>query len=116
MSKIKVIIIKPGTIEEKEIDDDLKTMYGIIHCDTIDIVSRKIHKKTFSFVCDDEALLKEAPKICASSYYTCENLYGTIIIAKPDGEELKSLNEEDIRLIRKNYLTPYGRYGVLIYD
>ncbi len=53
--------------EKLNIKDDLQNYYNLIECNSIDIVRRKIGKRRFNIVCDDEGMLTEEPKISAIS-------------------------------------------------
>ena len=54
-----------GTAKITSLCDKLDAYYAALHCDIIDIVTRKIGDKLFSIVCDDEALLKDSPVVSA---------------------------------------------------
>ena len=53
--------------EARQIKDDLQTYYDLIECNAIDIMRRKIGKRYFRIIYDDEGLLVENPKISAIS-------------------------------------------------
>lgn len=88
-----------GNKRPKIIKIDVETneeLYKLICCDTIDIVERKFGGKRFLVVCDDEALLKnERPILSVYSQNTYENVYGNIIIANRNGEDLDSITNVD---------------------
>lgn len=70
--------------EVRQIKDDLQTFYGLIECDTIDIVRRKIGKRYFHIICNDEGMLIDGPKISAISNLGEVRLVGNLIICAGD--------------------------------
>lgn len=95
-----LVDVEKETASVVEIPDELDAFYKILNCDCIDIVVRAIGgrcRKKFNIVCDDEALLKNDPKISAidnlGNVQLCGNLF---IVGGPvvDGN-LTSLNEYD---------------------
>lgn len=92
--------------ETKEITDDLQVFYKEINCTCVDIISRKIGKKCYDIIVDDEALLKE--NICISGMMVDfskgrEELYGKILIVRSDDEgNLEGLSDDDVTEILKS--------------
>ena len=60
--------------------DDLETIYKMLNCSCIDIITRDISKKPFDFVVDDEALMKDNNFLTAISKGRKEILWGNILI------------------------------------
>ena len=95
-----LVDVENETVRVVEIPDELDSFYKILNCDCIDIVVRAIGgrcRKKFNIVCDDEALLKNAPRISAidnlGNVQLCGNLFivgGTVV-----DSNLTSLNEYD---------------------
>ena len=95
-----LVDVEKETASVVEIPDELEEFYKILNCDCIDIVVRSIGgrlRKKFNIVCDDEALLKNAPKISAIDNLGNPQLCGNLFIVSGeviDGN-LTSLNEYD---------------------
>jgi len=82
--------------------NDLEDYYKLIGCRVIDIVSRKIGKKWYDIIVDDEGLLKEDPIISAIDDYGRVMLVGSLIIcglADMEGE-LTDLSDNDVKYIK----------------
>ena len=105
--------------EKLNIKDDLQTYYNLIECNSIDIVRRKIGKRHFNIVCDDEGMLTDGPKISAISNFGEVRLVGNLVICSDlvteDGD-LVGLSDEEAEYIiqRIEYLYtrqyPQGYY------
>lgn len=70
--------------EKLNIKDDLQSYYNLLECNTIDIVRRKIGKRYFNIVCDDEGALLDRAKISAVSNLGDIRLVGNLIICAED--------------------------------
>jgi hypothetical protein len=70
--------------EKLNIKDDLQSYYNLLECNTIDIVRRKIGKRYFNIVCDDEGALLDRAKISAVSNLGDIRLVGNLIICAGD--------------------------------
>ena len=108
MSKtIRAFYIDPttNTAEPRTIADDLDTFYDLLHCRTIDIVTRKIgvRGRPFDIICDDEGIFVDDPRISAIDNLGRAMLVGALLIVGPadDEGEITSLTSADIRHIRK---------------
>lgn len=75
-----LVDVEQETVSVVEIPDELDEFYKILNCDCIDIVVRWIGSKLFNIVCDDEALLKETPKISAIDNLGQPMLCGNLFI------------------------------------
>lgn len=82
--------------EVKTIKDELDIYYKELNCSTIDIVSRKIGKKRFDIVCDDEGLYNnQIPTIFTPDGKVM--IVGPVIICNHNTDgELESLTSNDI--------------------
>ncbi len=97
MVKGLLIDVENGKVEVVEIPQKLEEYYKLLNVEYIDIVNRYIANELYTIVCDDEALLKENPRISAIDYYNEPMLYGNLFITKyTDSEYLESLSDEDI--------------------
>lgn len=75
-----LVDVEQETVSVVEIEDKLDEFYRILNCDCIDIVVRRIGSKLFNIVCDDEALLKDWPKVSAIDNLWKPMLYGNLFI------------------------------------
>lgn len=96
-----------GTAAILSLRDTLDEYYAALHCDTIDIVTRKIGGRLFSIVCDDEALLKDDPIVSAISGRRKPMLFGSLFVVSADNEdgELVGLTDDECRYVF-DHLTP----------
>ena len=104
MKKIKILLASvkgENFLQPMEIEDDLKTFYKLIDCDTIDIVTRSFGGKFFDIICDDEGWFKENPCFSASNRAGTDGIVGNIIITGVSDREgnLPSLTDEDVKRI-----------------
>lgn len=84
-----------------EIEKGLQSYYELIECDYVDIVSRKIGKKYFDIICDDEGLYRQ-PKISAIDTMGQPMLVGNLFIVNYDGNgDNASLSDDDIAHVKK---------------
>ena len=119
MNRIIAVYIEVG--KEKapaviEFNDDLDEIKRLINCDAIDVVHRKIAGKNYVVICDDEGLLKSNP-IPSVVYYDKTgalrpNVFGNVIICADQGEDIKSLNKNEISDILYS-IVPYKMQGKL---
>lgn len=115
----KGVIVRRGVLLTKEgaflVDytDDLETLYTMLECHTIDIVTRYLYRKPFDFVVDDEGLLKDGNHLQAVSSKRSESLFGNILISgiADDDGNLTDLSAMDLVLIAQSIFA-----GILIYD
>ena len=85
-----------------ETEDTLENYYALLDCTTIDIVRRKIGNRFFTFVVDDEGLLRAGCKFGALSPDCQDGLAGNLLIANQNLSELSSLTEEDFKYLKNN--------------
>lgn len=84
------------------IQDTLESYYSVLGCDTIDIVRRRIGKRRYTIVCDDNGLLSDDPLISAIDPFGRVMLVGALLIVNDDGPNLASLTAGDIAYIRRS--------------
>lgn len=83
-----------------EIADNLQAFYKRLGCRLIDIVQRKIGRRWFDVMCDDEGLFVEEPKISAIDNLGNMMFVGNLMFFRHDKEgNLKGLSEEDLNYI-----------------
>lgn len=90
--------------EARQIKDELQTFYDLIECDTIDIVRRKIGKRYFHIVCDDEGALMDCAKISAISNLGEIRLVGNLVICSDligNGENLVGLSDDEAEYVKQ---------------
>lgn len=75
-----LVDVEKETVSVVEIPDELDEYYKILNCDCIDIVVRRIGRKNYNIVCDDEALLKAPAKISAIDNLGRPMLCGNLFI------------------------------------
>ena len=98
--------------EARQIKDDLQTYYDLIECNAIDIMRRKIGKRYFHIICDDEGMLVEGPKISAISNLGEIRLVGNLVICSDmvtESGDLVGLSDEEAEYIRKRIEFLYTR-------
>lgn len=85
----------------------LDDYYNLIGCRCIDIVSRKIGRKWYDIICDDEGTFVEDPLISAIDNLGRVMLVGSLIICglADDEGELTDLSDNDIRYVKKRIQT-----------
>ena len=90
-------VVNPETLED---------YYSMIGCSCIDIVTRKIGKKYFDIIVDDNGLLKNDPIISAIDDLGRVMLVGSLIICglADDEGELTDLSDKDIEYIKKRII------------
>lgn len=88
-------------VEVIDVEDDLQAFYDRLDCTCIDIVQRKIGRKWFDVMCDDEGLFRDPQKISAIDNYGRPMLVGSLMFFHNDGEgNLVGLSDEDIKYIK----------------
>lgn len=107
MLKGILVNVESNTVDVVEIENDLDTLYDVLNCRTIDIVTRKIGKKYYDIICDDEGLLINNPKISAIDDLGQPQLVGNLLIVKNKDYDIGSLNDKDVEYIMNYIQTMY---------
>lgn len=96
--------VNAGTAELRTIPDTLDSLYKHLDCTCIDIITRRIGGRSFTIVCDDEGLLKAAPRPSAFSLMGDLALVGSLLITAhvPGSPELESLSPEDADFVLRH--------------
>lgn len=107
---MKTILL--NVIEEKveaiDIEPELDAYYRTLDCSTIDIVERKIGRKRFDIMCDDEGLFRDPQKISAIDNLGRPMLVGNLMFFNNDGKgNLTELSDNDISYIMKRIIHMY---------
>ena len=91
--------------------DSLQDYYDLIGCGCIDIVTRKIGRKVYDIIVDDEGLLKNDPLISAIDDLGRVMLVGSLIVCGVADEEgeLTDLSAADIKYIKKRIQPMFTR-------
>ena len=86
--------------------NSLQDYYDLIGCNLIEIVSRKIGRKRFDVICDEEGTFAAEPKISAIDNLGTPMFVGNLIICGQADEEgkLTDLSSRDINYIKKRIL------------
>lgn len=100
------------------IGKDLNSYYKAIGCRLIDIQSRKVGKKWYDFIIDDEGLFSEAPVPTAFNEDGTP-FVGTILVAgaADDEGELTDLTDDDVQNLNNHIrfcVSPEGIIPVLV--
>ena len=98
--------------EARQIKDYLQTYYDLIECNAINIVRRKIGKRYFRIVCDDEGALMDCAKISAISNLGEVRLVGNLIICAGDvteNEDLIGLTDDQAEYVKQHIIFLYTR-------
>ena len=89
------------TVKEIDIEDSLDAFYEELQCSTIDIVTRRIGRKVFDVMCDDEGLFHDPQKISAIDNLGRPMLVGNLMFFHHDDEgNLTGLDARDRRYLR----------------
>lgn len=91
--------------EVLNIKDELQSYYNLIECSTIDIVRRKVGKRYFHIVCDDEGALVDRAKISAISNLGEIRLVGNLVICSDfvtEEGELVGLTDDEAEYIKQH--------------
>lgn len=98
------------TVEDIEIEDELQAFYDRLDCSYIDIVKRKIGRKWFNVMCDDEGLFRSPQKISAVDNYGKAMFVGNLMFFHDDGEgNLVGLSDDDIAYIKRRITKIYTK-------
>lgn len=95
--------VKKETVEKIEIEDTLDELYRVIDCTCVEMPVRKIGKKYFTCICDEEGLFSGEPKISAIDNLGNAQLVGNLFIVSAENSdgELKSLTNDEASYIVK---------------
>lgn len=103
---VKGVLIDVDAEEAKtvEFEHSLGNIYGLLHCDCIDIVSRAIghgrSSKRFDIICDDEGTFKMNAKISAIDNLGRPMLVGSLLVTNHDAEgNTVSLTDEECEFV-----------------
>ena len=101
---MKALFIDTINKEVKAVNpQSLDDYYKLIGCKCIDIVSRKIGRKRYEIICDDNGLLTDDPLISAIDDLGRVMLVGSLIVCgNVDSKgDLTDLTANDIQYIKK---------------
>ena len=90
--------LTPRIVSVKSGEHELEQFYGLLDCDTIDIVTDTINGKEFDLIVDDEGLLTQREP----SYLTSDGrvLVGNILFCHNDGNGATTgIDKEDVDLL-----------------
>lgn len=90
--------VENETVSILNVKDELDEFYRLLHCDCIDIVERTVAGRQFTFIVDDEGLLKDSPKIAALDDTWGPMLVGNLLVCHTDFDsgELTALSNDDL--------------------
>jgi len=86
-----------------ECGNDLKTLYKLCDCSTIEIPYRKIGDYWYDIVCDEEGIFRENQKSSAFKENYKVAFVGNLLFCNHDSEgELTSLTDEQIENLKRH--------------
>ncbi|MBR2470200.1 MAG: hypothetical protein IKB43_08645 [Fibrobacter sp.] len=102
--KIKAYLIDVinETHKAVEIENKLADYYRELQCTVIDIQERKIGKKVFDIICDDEGLFKQPAKISAIDNLGSPMFVGNLLVVKNKDGETTTLSDEDVYYVSEH--------------
>lgn len=102
--KIKAYLIDVinETHKAVEIENKLADYYCELQCTVIDIQERKIGKKVFDIICDDEGLFKQPAKISAIDNLGSPMFVGNLLVVKNKDGETTTLSDEDVYYVSEH--------------
>lgn len=99
------------------IDNTLEALYDAMGVECIDIATRTVDGKIYTFVCDDEGLLKNKPIPSATTMHRTTMFVGPIFVTNDGGNDLASLTPDDVKYLKQNigvyHITGHGMTPVL---
>ena len=109
-----LIDIENDKADVVEFEGKLQNYYDLLHCDTIDIVSREIgngrSRRRFDIVCDDEGLFSQDAKISAIDNLGRTMLVGSMLVVnRTDEGETASLTDEECEFVLDKVQKMYTR-------
>ena len=110
--QLKAFYLDPiaGVAEERTIADDLHTFYDMLGCRCIDIQARKVGKRVYDFIIDDEGLFSEDLRYTAVTNGCSLQFVGALLVVGTSDDEgnLTSLEDSDIENLKRHTQTlPY---------
>lgn len=104
--------VRNEKFEAIEIEDTLDELYRVCDCTCIDMPVRKIGRKYFTLICDDEGLCKTDPKISAIDNLGRPQLVGNLFIVSAENAdgELQGLTKSEAAYIMKRIKKMYTNH------
>lgn len=104
--KVLLLNVQKNYAEVREIEDRLEDYYEAIGCRCIEIVERKIGRKWFDVICDEEGTFVADPKISAIDNLGTPMFVGNLIIAHHDDEgNMTGLSNKEIEYVSNRIQT-----------
>lgn len=86
-----------------ETDGSLESLYKLVGCSCIDIVTRTVRGVGVNIVCDDEGLLVETPIVSAMTSGLNPALCGNLVLfGIGDDMDLRSLTDDEVLAVDLN--------------
>ena len=82
--------------------DVINETHKALQCTVIDIQERKIGKKVFDIICDDEGLFKQPAKISAIDNLGSPMFVGNLLVVKNKDGETTTLSDEDVYYVSEH--------------
>lgn len=103
---MRALLLDVNTQEVKVVDveSDIHAWYKLLNCDLVEMPEYQIEGKYFTFICDEEGLLKNNPVISAVDSDNRPMLVGNVLICNSNYEngDVVDLTDEDINLIQRH--------------
>lgn len=102
---MRALLLDVNTQEVKVVDveSDIHAWYKLLDCNLVEMPERQIEGKYFTFICDEEGLLKNNSIVSVIGEDEVM-IVGSVLICNTDYEtcDVTDLTEEDIQLISKH--------------
>ena len=103
ITAVLVDVYGTGRIKKIRIRSELEDYYRVLKCRTVDMPTRWIGGKPFTFICDDEGLFVDGCKVSALDSDDEPALVGNLLIVAYDGgEDVRGLTDEEVRHVMQH--------------
>ena len=99
--KVVHIDVSTGTAAIKDVEHSLAAWYRLLDCDLVEMVDRRIGRKRFTVICDEEGTFKEDCWISAIDNLGRGMFVGSLLIVNGPDEEgnTQGLTQEEAEYI-----------------
>ena len=111
---LKMLYVNPytRTVSTEYVENDLEAYYKLLNCSCITITSMNIRGKYFDIICDDEALLKDEPRLSMVDLRGRPALFGCLLVCLHDREgNTVGITDDDVKRIKSDLVTLIGVDG-----
>lgn len=108
--KALLLNVHDNIVKVLDIEDELEDYYREIGCQYIEIVQRKIGRKWFDVICDEEGTYREDAKVSAIDNFGRPMFVGNLLFMHHDNNgNMTELSDTDIKYITERIQTVYTR-------